>query len=235
MQWLHKHMSHLFPNTKCEVVAWEQDYGRVQWLHKHMSHLFPNTKCEVVAWEQGYGRVQWLHKHMSHLFPNTKCEVVAWEQGYGRVQWLHKHMSHLFPNTKCEVVAWEQDYGRVQWLHKHMSHLFPNTRVRWWLGNKTMGGCSGCHLFIVFTFLLCVCSPLKFFGRVFFRSLLIFFCALSGGLAMWPIVPYFLCDGIFYLVLWNTVYAHILFVPWRFIRTRMRRRRFLQQQNIIMP
>lgn len=70
--------------------------------------------------------------------------------------------------------------------------------------------------------------------RLFLKSVLIFFLALSGGLVVWPIVPYFLCDGIFYLVVWNTVYTRLLALPWKLFR---RRRVNLQHErnNVVMP
>lgn len=50
-----------------------------------------------------------------------------------------------------------------------------------------------------------------------------FVLVMSGGIVVWPIVPYFVCDGLFYLVVWNTVYTHVLVMPWKLFAARRRR------------
>ena len=68
--------------------------------------------------------------------------------------------------------------------------------------------------------------------RVFLQSVIKFVLTSSGALVVWPIIPFFLCDGIFYLVLWNTVYTRVLAVPWKLI-TRRRANHAHQQDNNI--
>ena len=57
------------------------------------------------------------------------------------------------------------------------------------------------------------------------KNIVKFVAVLSGGLVMWPIVPHFLCDGLFYLVVWNTVYTHLLVMPWKLFTARRQRQR----------
>ena len=59
--------------------------------------------------------------------------------------------------------------------------------------------------------------------RVFFKSMFKFVAVLSGGLVMWPVVPYFMCNGLFYLVVWNTVYTRLLVMPWKLFNARRQR------------
>ncbi len=63
-----------------------------------------------------------------------------------------------------------------------------------------------------------LCLSLSF--RMFFKSGLQFVLSVSGGLMVWPFIPYFLCDFLLYLVIWNTVYTQLIIIPFKLFTAR---------------
>lgn len=60
-------------------------------------------------------------------------------------------------------------------------------------------------------------------GRVLFASAFQFILALICGFIVWPFVPYFLCDWLFYGLIWNTSLM-LAFKPLKLLTNRRRRR-----------